>query len=71
MWGEHNKAITSRSILDYFSKEHSKVNFHNPRGPLSNKILTSTIAAANTEVIHVMNDLVNPFLCRALIDWRL
>ena len=44
-----------RSILDYFSKEHSKVNLPDPRGPLSSKLLPSTNAAANTEVMHVMN----------------
>ena len=45
----------SRSILDYFSKERSKVNLPDPRGPLSSKLLPSTIAAANTEVMRVMN----------------
>ena len=45
----------STSILDYFSKEHSKVNLLDPRGPLSSKLLPSTIAAANTEVMHIMN----------------
>ena len=44
-----------RSILDYFSKERSKVNLPDPRGPLSSKLLPSTIAAANTEVMRVMN----------------
>ena len=45
----------SRSILDYFSKERCKVDLPDPRGPLSSKILPSTIAAANTGVMHVMN----------------
>ena len=46
----------SRSILDYFSKECCKVDLSDPRGPLSSKIFPSTIAAANTEVMRVMND---------------
>ena len=45
----------SRSILDYFSKEHCKVDLPDPRGPLSSKILPFTIAAANIEVMRVMN----------------
>ena len=45
----------SRSILDYFAKEHCKADLPDPRSPLSSKILPSTIAAANTEVMRVMN----------------
>ena len=45
----------SRSILDYFSKKRSEANLPDPRGPLSRKMLPSTIAAANTEVIRVMS----------------
>ena len=44
-----------RSILDYFSKEHCKVDSSDPRSPLSSKMLPSTIAVANTEVMHVIN----------------
>ena len=49
------KAIMSRSILDYFSKKRSKAHLPDPRGPLSSKMLPFTIAAANTEVMRVMN----------------
>ena len=41
--------------VDYFSKERCKVDLPDPRGPLSSKILPSTIAAANTEIMRVMN----------------
>ena len=44
----------SRSILD-FSKECSKANLLDPRCPLSSKELPSTIAATNTEVMHLVN----------------
>jgi len=49
------KAIMSRSILDYFSKKQSEAHLPDPRGSLSSKMLPSTIAAANTEVMHVTN----------------
>ena len=55
IWCKRNKAIMYRSILDHFSKEHSKDNLLDPIGPLSNKILQSTISAAKTEVMCVMN----------------
>ena len=47
----------SRSILDYFSKKHAKENLatRSYRSPLSCKMIPSTIAAANTEVMCVMN----------------
>ena len=45
----------SRSVLDYFSKKQYKAHLADPRGPLSSKMLPSTIAAANTEVMCVMN----------------
>ena len=38
-----------------FSKQHCKVDLPDSRGLLSSKILPSTIAAANTEVMRVMN----------------
>ena len=44
-----------RSILDYFAKERCKADLLDPRSPLSSTILPSTIAADNTEVMHVMN----------------
>ena len=44
-----------KSILDYFSKKCSKINLPAPRGPLSRKLLPSMIAAANTEVMHIIN----------------
>ena len=47
--------ISRKVSLDYFSKERCKVDLPDPRGPLSSKILPSTIAAANTEIIRVMN----------------
>ena len=39
----------SRSILEYFSKEHGKENLLDPKGPLNSKIIPCTIAATNTE----------------------
>ena len=47
----------SRSILEYFSKKHAKENLatRSYRSPLSSKMIPSTIAAANTEVMCVMN----------------
>jgi len=45
----------SRSILYYFSKKQSEAHLPDPRGLLSSKMLPSTITAANTEVMHVMN----------------
>ena len=45
----------SRLILDYFSKKWSEAHLPNPRGLLSSKMFPSTIAAANTEVMRVMN----------------
>ena len=45
----------SKSILDFFSKKRSDAHLPDPRGPLSSKILPSTIASANTEVLRVMN----------------
>ena len=50
------KVIITRSILDYFSKKWYETHLADPRGPLSKKMLPSTIAAANTEVMCVMND---------------
>ena len=47
--------IMSRSILDYFSKKWYEDHLADPRGPLSSKMLPSTIAAAKTEVMCVMN----------------
>jgi len=44
----------SRSLLDYFSKKQREVYLPDPRGPLSCKLLPSTIAATNTEVMRVM-----------------
>ena len=49
------KVIMSRSILDHFSKKWYGAHLADPRGPLSSKMLPSTIAAANTEVMCVMN----------------
>ena len=49
------KAIISRSILDYFSKKWYEARLADPRGSLSSKMLPSIIAAANTEVMCVMN----------------
>ena len=51
-------SVIRQLCLDYFSKERSK----DPRGALSSKILPSTIAAANAEVLA---RLVNH--CRVLI----
>jgi len=45
----------SRSLLDYFSKKRCEAHLPDPRGPLSSKILPSTIAAANTEVLRVID----------------
>ena len=42
----------SRSTLHCFLKERCKVDLLDPSGPLT---LPSTIAAANTEVMRVMN----------------
>ena len=47
--------VFRRSILDYFSKERCKIDLLDPRGPLSSKIFPSTIAAANTDIMRVMN----------------
>ena len=44
----------SRSLLDYFSKKWCEAHLPDPRGPLSSKMLPSTIAAANTEVMRVV-----------------
>ena len=47
--------VSRKVCLDYFSKECCKVDLPDARGPLSSKILSSTIAVANTEVMYVMN----------------
>ena len=39
----------------YFSKEQAKENLPDPRGSFRSKIIPSTITAANTEVMCVMN----------------
>jgi len=44
-----------KSLLDYFSKKRCEAHWPDPRRPLSSKILPSTIAAANTEVLRVID----------------
>ena len=44
-----------RSLLDYFSKKRCEAHLLDPRVPLSSKILPSTIAAAITEILRVID----------------
>jgi len=45
----------SRLLLDNPSKKQCEAHLPDPRGPLSSKMLPSTIAAVNVKVMHVIN----------------
>ena len=47
--------IVRQSCLGYFSKKRFEAHFPDPSSPLSSKMLPSTVAAVNTEVMCVMN----------------
>jgi len=47
----------SKSILDYFKKYHVNAALSDPRGPLSNVILPSTIVATNNKVLKILESL--------------
>lgn len=53
MWG--SSFIPPPFLPPMLPKKRLEAHLLDPRGPLSSKMFPSTIAAANTEVIHVMN----------------